>query len=309
MIVLIMPMARPAYAAEGSAPFGYGVFGAIEDYFANWYVRSDAAKASQPHWMTPLVTIAPLLQQEVRYDQFWDRTSSSMFSPCGGLPCGCVVGKKLHCPEVPEPYTLTTDNFGGGKGLELIPEEHTEIIVGMPAFLKRSSPRNTDGFGDLSYLVKLRLLSGNEQHGNYIVTAFMGFTVPTGSKVNGAGHATFTPTIAAGKGFGDFDVQSTLGVTFPSGGLDRLGMPLGWNTIFQYHAWRYFWPEIETNYTWFSYGEKTGHNQLFLTPGILIGRIPINDRLGIVIGTGDMIAVTRYRTMNSRWIVTARLLF
>lgn len=271
-------------AASSSAPssFGYGVLATIEDYFANWFVRSDAAKASQPDWPSPLITVTPLLVEQVRYDQYWDTQS---------------------------PNGVATDNFSGGKGLELIPEGHTELSVGMPPFLKRTYPRNTNGFGDLPYLVKLRLLSANEANGDYLVTAFMGFTVPTGSNVNGAGHATFTPTLAAGKGFGDFDVQSTVGVTFPNGGLDRLGMPLAWNTAFQYRVGKYFWPELETNYTWFSYGQNTGHNQLFLTPGIVIGRIPINDRFGVTLGTGDEIAVTRYRSMNRRWIASARIPF
>ena len=98
----------------------------------------------------------------------------------------------------------------------------------------------------------------------------MGFSVPTGSNVNGNGHALFTPTLAAGKGFGDFSVQSTVGVTFPNGGhdtLDRLGMPVAFNTAFQYRICKYFWPEFETNYTWQSYGGDTGHSTLYLTPG------------------------------------------
>ena len=92
-------------------------------------------------------------------------------------------------------------------------------------------PRNTDGFADWPFLLKLRLLSSNEEHDNYIVTAFMGFSVPTGSKVNGNGHALFTPTLAAGKGFGDFDVQSTVGVAFPSGGQIWTGWGCRWPGI------------------------------------------------------------------------------
>ncbi|HYL60628.1 MAG TPA: hypothetical protein VEU51_17315 [Candidatus Acidoferrales bacterium] len=268
--------------AGGSSDFGYGVLSAIEDYFANWFVRSDAAKASQPHWVTPVVTVTPRLEQEVRYDQYWEA----------------------------RPHNVAVDNFGGSKGVELIPEGHTEIIIGIPGFLNRSKPHHTDGFADLPYLVKLRLLSSNEEHDNYIVTLFMGFTVPTGSSVNGNGHATFTPTLAAGKGFGDFDVQSTVGVTLPSGGLDRLGMPVAWNTAFQYRVCRYFWPEFETNYTWQSYGERNGHNTLYLTPGIVIGRIPIpHSRLGVTVGTGDMIAVTHHPTFNNRWVLTGRIPF
>jgi hypothetical protein len=33
-----------------------------------WFQRSDQAKADQPHWMTPLVTITPRLDQEFRTD-------------------------------------------------------------------------------------------------------------------------------------------------------------------------------------------------------------------------------------------------
>ena len=88
-----------------------------------------------------------------------------------------------------------------------------------------------------------------------------GFSAPAGDDGNSAGHGFFTPTtIAAGEGFGDFNVQSTLGITFPSGDDDRLGWPVVWNTAFQYHIFKYFWPEVETNYTWFAKGERTGQN-------------------------------------------------
>ena len=141
--------------------------------------------------------------------------------------------------------------------MELIPFQNTEVIVGVPGFLTRNTPRGTNGFADWPFLVKYRILSSNEENGNYMVTAFMGFSVPTGSNVNGNGHALFTPTIAFGKGFGDFDFQSTVGVAFSNGGLDRLGIPVNWNTAFQYRVFKYFWPEVETNYTWQSTAPTT----------------------------------------------------
>jgi hypothetical protein len=254
---------------------------AIENYFISWFPRVTEIQSEQPHWVTPLVTVTPRLEEEVRYDQFFQSSRNG----------------------------LATDNFGGGKGLELIPFQDIEVIVGMPAFLKRNMPRNTDGFGDWPFLLKVRLLSSNEEHGNYIVTAFMGFSVPTGSKVNGNGHAIFTPTIAAGKGLADFDVQSTVAVAFPSGGLDRLGMPVMWNTTLQYRLLKYFWPEFETNYIWQSYGADTGHSTLYLTPGIMIGRIPIHDRVGLTFGVGEQVAVTYRRNYNHNLILTARIPF
>ena len=254
---------------------------AVENYFINWFPRVTQIQSEQPHWITPLVTVTPRLEEEVRYDQFFQSSRDG----------------------------LATDNFGGGKGIELIPFQNTEVIIGVPAFLKRNIPRNTDGFADWPFLLKYRLLSANEENGNYIVTAFMGFSVPTGSNVNGNGHALFTPTLAAGKGFGDFDVQSTVGVAFSNGGRNRLGMPLAFNTAFQYRLFRYFWPEFETNYSWQSYGGDTGHQMLYLTPGILIGRIPIHDRVGLTFGLGEQVAVTFHRNYNHNLILTARIPF
>jgi hypothetical protein len=104
-------------------------------------------------------------------------------------------------------------------------------------------------------------------------------------------------------------VQSTLGVSFPLGGEDRLGMPLVSNTAFQYRVYRYFWPEFEVNYTWWPNGERTGINQVFLTPGLLIGRIPIHDRIGLTFGAGYQVAVTHQPQYNHSVILTARIPF
>jgi hypothetical protein len=276
VVALALGAATPSHA-QSVSDFGT----AIEDYFINWFPRVIQIQSEQPHWITPLVTVTPRLEEEVRYDQFFQSMRDG----------------------------VATDNFGAGKGIELIPFQNTEVIVGIPGFEKRNMPRNTDGFGDWPFLVKYRLLSANEENGNYIVTAFMGFSVPTGSNVNGNGHGLFTPTLAAGKGFGDFDVQSTVGVTFPSGGLDRLGMPLAWNTAFQYRLFKYFWPEFETNYTWQSYGADTGHSTLYLTPGMVIGRIPIHDRIGLTFGGGYQVAVTMHRNYNHNVVLTARIPF
>src|SRR5208283_4877605 len=275
----ILAAATPC-RAQSVSEFG----SAIENYFINWFPRVTQIQSEQPHWVTPLVTVTPRLEEEVRYDQFFQSSRDG----------------------------LATDNFGGGKGIELIPFQNAEVIIGVPAYLSRNMPRGTDGFADWTFLLKYRLLSANEENGNYIVTAFMGFSVPTGSNTNGNGHALFTPTLAAGKGFGDFSVQSTIGVTFPNGGhatLDRLGMPLAWNTAFQYRLFKYFWPEFETNYTWQSYGSDTGHNTLYLTPGLLIGRIPIHDRIGLTFGAGYQVAVTYHQKYNHNVILTARIPF
>jgi hypothetical protein len=279
-----------AQTSSTSTGSGSGVWSAIENYFVDWFPRVSRIQSEQPHWVTPVVTVTPRLEEEFRYDQFWQAN----------------------------PNGLATDNFGGGKGLELIPFQNTEIILGVPAWIAhngriqhptRKKKPATDGWADETFLIKYRLLSANEEKGNYIVTAFMGFSAPTGDDGNSNHHGIFTPTIAAGKGFGNFDVQSTAGISLPDGGLQRLGMPLAWNTAFQYRIFKYVWPEFEVNYTWWPNGEREGETQVFLTPGIIVGRIPIHERIGITAGFGYQIAVTRNPTYNHAAILTARIPF
>ena len=262
----------------------------IVEYFLDWFPRVTRIQSEQPHWVTPLVTVTPRLEEEVRYDQFFE---------------GLAHGK-------------TTDNYGGGKGLELIPFQNTEVILGFPAWISHGGTKvhgtkkevaPSDGWADETFLVKYRILSANEEHGNYILTAFMGFSAPTGDAANSNGHAIFTPTIAGGKGWGDFDVQSTLGWSICNGGEDRIGYPLASNTAFQYHLYHYFWPEFEVNYTWWPNGERTGINQVYLTPGLLIGRIPIHDRIGLTFGAGYQVAVTHQPQYYHNVILTARIPF
>ena len=164
--------------------------------------------------------------------------------------------------------------------------------------------------GDQTFLLKYRLLSANQENGNYIVTAFMASAhrpAMTGTAL-GTGSLPPPPSRRA-RGFGDFNVQSTLGITFPSGDDDRLGWPVVWNTAFQYHIFKYFWPEVETNYTWFAKGERTGQNQLFLTPTLLLGRFSIHGRLGLTFGAGFHVAVTKGRAYNHAVILSLRAPF
>lgn len=278
---IIPSLAVRSAPSLSEAPSESGFTGAIEGFVNGWLTMVTRTQNDQPHWIAPLVDVTPCVVQEYRYDQLFQSARNG----------------------------VATDSFGGAKGLELVPQENVETIIGVPAFLKRNIPRNTDGWSDWPFLIKLRLLSADEDHGNYIVTAFMGFSVPTGSNVNGNGHGLFTPAIAFGKGFENFDFQSTVGVAFPSGGLDRLGLPVMWNTAFQYHVYKYLWPELETNYAWQSYGKENGHNTLYLTPGVVIGRIPIHHRVGLTFGAGYQVAVTKYHGYNHNWILSARIPF
>jgi hypothetical protein len=267
-----------ASAEEAAGP----MISTSDGYFGDWFARVTRIQSEQPHWITPIATVTPRLEEELRYDQSWETTSSGS----------------------------QTTTFGG-KGLELIPCENVEVILGIPAWINHNKSADVDGFGDESFLVKYRLASANEESGNYIVTAFLQLQVPTGSKDNTSDSYTVTPTLAAGKGWGDFDIQSTLGISIPDNGTapKGAGTPLQFNTAFQYRLIKVLWPELEVNYTYWANGEHEGKEQVFLTPGFLIGRLPIWERVGFTIGLGYQVALTSGPTFNHNFIVSARLPF
>lgn len=254
---------------------------AQDGYFANWFVRSDKAKEEQPHWVTPVATTTPRLEQEYRYDQFWQSNAKG----------------------------ITTYNYDGDKGLELIPFEKVEVIFNLPPYVVHNDPKVRDGFGDVAFLLKYRLVAGNEEHGNYILTAFLGASVPTGDHKNGALDAIITPTIAYGKGLRDFDLQGTFGIGLPTGDTKLIGRTYTWNNAFQYRVLRKIWPEVELNTAFFQDGKNDGQKQNFVTPGILVGRFRLWGRVGLSMGGGFQIATTHFHTTNHNGIFTIRFPF
>lgn len=249
----------------------------LDDYFK----RVAEQQAEQPHWITPVFTVTPRLEQEIRYDIFWQ---------------GHADG-------------TTTENYGGSKGLELIPAKNVEVIIGIPPYLVHNQPNVKNGWGDETFLVKYRFLSKNEERGNYILTAFLGAAVPTGTYKNGAPYAVITPTLALGKGWGNFDIVTTAGIQLPTSESQRLGQPVIWNLTGQYRVLRRVWPELEMNSTFYHNGPNAGKEQIFLAPGVVFGKFPIWRRMGATFGVGVQIATTHFHTYNHGWILTTRLPF
>ncbi len=251
-------------------------------FWARWFERSDKSKAEQPHWLTPLATTTPRLEQEFRYDVNWSQ------------------------PKPGGPYTET---YGNTKGLELIPFEKVEIIAAVPAYIVHNNPAVKDGWGDFQLLVKYRLLSANEEHGNYILTAFVSSTFPSASYGNGQPKAIITPTLAYGKGWGMFDMQGTIGAAEPAGNTSTIGRTYTWNHTFQLHALAKIWPELEINQSWFSGGKNDGKEQTLVTPGVVIGRMHITDRVGFTFGAGVQMAVSTFHTTDHNIIFSMRAPF
>jgi hypothetical protein len=63
-----------------------------------------------------------------------------------------------------------------------------------------------------------------------------------------------------------------------------------WNNAFQYRAFKKLWPEVELNSTFIQDGQNDGKKQTFVTPGLVIGRLPLAERAGLTIGGGFQIA-------------------
>jgi hypothetical protein len=118
-----------------------------------------------------------------------------------------------------------------------------------------------------------------------------------------------TPTLAGGKGWGKFDVQATLGGTFPVDSVDEFGHTIVSNTAFQYHACKRLWPEAEINSIFWHGGTNDGKKQTFLTPGVVFGRFPIHKRVALVAGVGFQIAATHFHQYNHAVIATLRMPF
>ena len=245
-----------------------------------WIERVAATQAAQPHWMTPLVTVTPRLEQEFRFDVLHQVT-----------PTGDVT---------------SVDN---GKGLELIPTRRTELLINATPYFIHQNVQSPNGPGDASFMMKYRFFARNEQKGNAILTGFLAGSIPTGTYKNGAASALVTPTLAAGKGWGKFDVQSTLAGALPVNSVNTLGRAILSNTAFQYHPQRFLWPEAEINSTFWNGGTNDGKKQTFVTPGLIFGRFPIRRRMALVAGAGFQIATTHYNQYNHAVTATIRIPF
>lgn len=251
-----------------------------DDVVSDWFQRSSRAESEQPHWAAPMFTVTPRLVQQFRYDVGWQSNKG-----------------------------FTNANYGGGRGLELVPLDRIELYVSALPYITHTKPGLNDGIGDMTFLFKYRAAAGNPEHGNYVVTAVLAATVPTGTYANGSTDASVTPSLALGKGWGNFDLQGTAGVTVPTGDWNVLGTPVGLNLTAQYHLLRYFWPEIEVNSTIWANGKNDGKKQVFLSPGLVVGKLRLWRRLGVAFGGGVQIAATQFHAYEHNWVTSIRFPF
>jgi hypothetical protein len=254
---------------------------ADNDWVHAWMSKVDKVRASQPHFVSPIVTTHVMLVQQFRYDMSWQQ------DPSGGT---------------------STSNYGASKGLEIIPLSRLEVGIFPPNYLAHQSSA-PDGFGDVSFQLKFRAFSATEGRGDYFVGFFFAGSLPTGTPPNGIGHTILSPTLAVAKGVGHWDIQSTLGANLPASGANLLGRAIIFNTAVNYTIKKVFWPMLEQNSVFWSGGVLDGKKQLFLTPGFVLGSFSVAERLRFAIGAGVQIAVTEFHQYNHRWILSLRFPF
>jgi hypothetical protein len=274
-----IPFCLVLFFSIASTAFAQGRF------FAAWEDRVRSTSAQQPSWAVPVFTPSSGLVQLARADMIRQYTSTH----------------------------TTTWNYGGSKGFNLIPWYRTEVDINMPPYIQHNNPKVLDGAGDLSFLLKYRVLAASEKKGSYSISAGVAATAPTGSHKNGSVDGTVSPTVYLGKGFGSFDIQTAAAQSLPTGHTRTLGRPITWNTAIQDKVGKLFWPEIEFNSTFYRGGPNDGKEQTFASPGLMISKIKfcsaLDSRLALVFGAGEQIALSHYHAYNHELSFTARIVF
>jgi hypothetical protein len=265
LIVTAAMAAGPVAAQEASGDSLSGVL-------ADWDATATAARAQQPGWSSPIATTTGLLEQRFRFDVEDEHSGNG----------------------------ADTTILDGGKGLDLIVSDSNEIQIALaPYEFRTSTPTSSahTGFGDWAFVrLEQRLASSPEDQDDYVVSAWLQIQAPIGIAAFTNGSWTFQPTLAFGKGWGPFDIQATIAGVIPTANVAVLGRQIQSNTALQYHVGQIFWPELEVNWTYYPDGQRAGLNQVFVTPGLAVGRFYLSDTTSFTTGFGYQIAVApQYR--------------
>jgi hypothetical protein len=263
----------------------------LSDILGSYSDSHAQVRAAQPSWSSPLVTTTGLLEQRVRFDI-----------------------EQQHAGNGAD-----TTELDDSRALDLIVGDSNEIQLAFAPYEIRHTPgvRAQSGFADGSvFRFEQRLASSPAGGDNYVVTAWLQVQAPAGIQAYTNGAWALQPTLAVGKGWGDFDIQATVGGVLPTSNVSTLGNQAQTNVAFQYHVGQLFWPELEVNWTYYGGGPRNGLNQIYLTPGVEVGRFDISESLKATFGVGYQTAVSPdYRpkpltpAYDHAWIFSSRVNF
>ncbi len=263
----------------------------LSDFLGPYSESHASARAAQPSWSSPLVTTTGLLEQRVRFDVQQQHSGNG----------------------------ADTTELDDSRALDLIVGDSNEIQVAFAPYEIRHSPgsRIQSGFADGSvFRFEQRLASSPASGDNYVVTAWLQVQAPAGIQAFTNDAWALQPTLAVGKGWGDFDIQATVGGVLPTSHVRTLGNQAQTNVALQYHVGELFWPELEVNWTYYGGGQRDHLNQIYLTPGVEVGRFDIGQSLKATFGVGYQTAVSpAYRpkpltpAYDHAWIFSSRVNF
>ncbi len=268
-----------------------GVFAAVacmaqeqQSTYERFRAHNEEMTAVQPTWM------GPLIQPDARLSQLVRLSLSNSYTAAG----------------------TRTVNYGNDHTVSVIVGDRIQVNLIAPPYIQNHSATMRDGFGDAVTEVKYRIASGNAEHGNFALTALLCQSLPTGSFQNGAPTADYYPTLAAGRAWGRFDLQTTLGGTMPTGKIAAQGRSIEWNATAQARAGAHLWIDLENNAAFNYDGPFDGKTENFLTPAVfyvLSHKQWHPGHTALVLGAGMQIATSHFHTYNHNLIPEARLLF
>jgi hypothetical protein len=255
-----------------------------ESLYEQFRGHNTAMKAVQPTWM------GPLIQPDSRFTQLLRLSFSNSYTPSGAQ----------------------TVNYGNYHTVGVIANNRMQFNFMAPPYVQNNSAAVKDGFGDAMVEAKYRIASGNAAHGNFALTALACYSVPTGSYQNGAPSGVWYPTVAVGKMWGRFDLQTTLGGMMPTGRIWAQGRQIQWNTTGQMLVGTKLWLDLEDNANYNYGGPLDGTTENFLTPAAfyVVKRKAWKPAHAIFVpGVGMQIATSRFHPYNHNLIPELRVLF
>jgi hypothetical protein len=257
---------------------------AQQSFSERLWERNAKMTALQPTWMGPLIQTDARLSQSARF------SFSNSYTPTG----------------------TRTMNYGNYHTLGLLLGDRVQVNFNAPPYVQNNSASAKDGFGDTQVEAKLRMASGNAEHGNYAVTGKLTWNAATGSHQNGAATDFWESVLATGREWGRFNAQMTLGGGLPTGKIALQGRWIDWNTTAQVLVGTKLWLDVENNATFNFGGPFDGKTQNFITPAgfYVVRRKTWKPTHAIFVpGAGMQIATSRFHTYNHNLIPELRILF
>ena len=153
---------------------------------ASWHALAAQVRANQPAWSSPLITTTGMLEQRFRFDLSEQHAGNG----------------------------ADTTVIDGGGGLDLIISNSNEVQIAASPY----DIRNTHRQGFVDRLRRLDVWAGEAAAGgepreqwHYFVTVWLQIQAPTGIAPLTSHAWTYLPTLAVGKGWGDFDIPGHSG--------------------------------------------------------------------------------------------------